>query len=63
MTYKIKTDVFCFENFCPYIQDQGRNSYVSGVAWGLPSSFRNFKGKRSSSGPGSGTRFRFDSER
>ena len=35
---------------------EDRNSYVSGATWGQTSSFQNFKGKRSSSGPGSGTR-------
>ena len=35
---------------------EDRNSYVSGATWGLPSSFRDFKGKRSSSGPGPGTK-------
>ena len=35
---------------------EDRNSYVSGATWGLISSFQLFKGKRSSLGPGSGTR-------
>ena len=35
---------------------EDRNSYVSGATWGLPSSFRDYKGKRSSSGPGPGTK-------